>query len=390
MIKQFSVKNYKALRDVKLDLTPIHVLIGPNDSGKTSILDALAALCRSTDHALQYAFQGSWSSAQLVWGNDPQLDVGFAVDTGAFRYELACRFSVDRNVRTTAETFREGERLPVALRSGTPESFVCASSAGAALPHSIPSVSTCVFKELSGVHLYRWVPRLLALPVAPDAKRRFRMDSTGFGLALCLDDILGYDRNLFGKLESRLRDIFNDIEAIRLLPEPAFKSPPDDPEDIPQLTKTDGKGLYFRFSGSEHDIPASQISDGVLLVLAYLAILSLPKPPRLLLIEEPENGIHPQRLEEVVRILRDIVKAQSHTQVILTTHSPYVVNLFKPEEVTVCRKTEDGSVSVRRLDQSKLVKDQMDLFTLGEIWTSEGDDALAEPIDSDQEQETTR
>lgn len=92
MIKQFSVKNYKALRDVKLDLTPIHVLIGPNDSGKTSILDALAALCRSTDHALPDAFMGSWSGAQLIWSNDPTLDAHFMIDTGEFRYELVCRF----------------------------------------------------------------------------------------------------------------------------------------------------------------------------------------------------------------------------------------------------------------------------------------------------------
>ena len=50
MITRFRVQNYKALRDVTLDLTPVHVLIGPNDSGKTSILEAMAALCRSVDH----------------------------------------------------------------------------------------------------------------------------------------------------------------------------------------------------------------------------------------------------------------------------------------------------------------------------------------------------
>ena len=46
MITRFQVQNYKALRDVTLDLTPMHVLIGPNDAGKTSILEAITALCR--------------------------------------------------------------------------------------------------------------------------------------------------------------------------------------------------------------------------------------------------------------------------------------------------------------------------------------------------------
>ncbi|MGE5297452.1 MAG: AAA family ATPase, partial [Solirubrobacterales bacterium] len=70
MIKRLKVKNFKALRDVEIELTPIHVLIGPNDSGKTSILDALAALCRSVDHNLADAFPGSWRDRELVWAGE--------------------------------------------------------------------------------------------------------------------------------------------------------------------------------------------------------------------------------------------------------------------------------------------------------------------------------
>ena len=110
------------------------------------------------------------------------------------------------------------------------------------------------------------------------------------------------------------------------------------------------------------------MSDGVLLVLAYLTIL----------VEEPENGMHPKRLQEVLGILRELVKEQSKTQVILTTHSPYVLDLFEPEEVSLCQMGEDGAVSVHRLSESQKVKEQAKIFTLGEIWTAEGDEALAQ------------
>ena len=113
-----------------------------------------------------------------------------------------------------------------------------------------------------------------------------------------------------------------------------------------------------------------------MLVLAYLTIFHLPEPPRVLLIEEPENGVHPKRLEEVLKILRRLVEEQEHTQVLMTTHSPYVVDLFKPEEVTLCLRDDDGAVSVHRLSESETVRQQMKVFTLGEIWTSEGDAAL--------------
>ena len=235
------------------------------------------------------------------------------------------------------------------------------------------------------VHFYRWDPRLLALPVAPDTKRRFRMESSGFGLALCLDDILGYDRDLFARLETRFTQLFPHIKAIRLTPKPAYKAPIDDPQRIPMLDRADGKGIDFVFADGGQDFPPSQASDGMLLVLAYLAVLHLPKPPRVLLIEEPENGIHPKRLEDVLTILRNLVKEQSHTQVILTTHSPYVVDLFAPEEVTLCQMEDDGAVSVHRLSESKTVREQLDVFTLGEIWTAEGDESLAQPSPPDKE-----
>ena len=66
MIKTFHVQNYKALRDVRLELTPLHVLIGPNDSGKTSVLEALRAHSRIASGEGK-AFEGRWTGCQLVW-----------------------------------------------------------------------------------------------------------------------------------------------------------------------------------------------------------------------------------------------------------------------------------------------------------------------------------
>jgi predicted ATPase len=213
------------------------------------------------------------------------------------------------------------------------------------------------------------------------------MEPSGFGLVLCLDDILGYDRELFTRMETRFRGIFPNVKSIKLMPEPAFRAPVDDPQGIDMLQNADGKGLYFQFGSSDQLVSAAQVSDGILLVLAYLAILHLPKPPRVVLVEEPENGVHPKRLQDVLKILRDLVAEQERTQVIMTTHSPYVVDLFKPEEVSVCLKDEDGSVSVHALSKSKTVREQLDVFTLGEIWTAEGDEAIARPSVSDAESE---
>jgi predicted ATPase len=174
------------------------------------------------------------------------------------------------------------------------------------------------------------------------------MEMNGFGLALLLDEILSFDRERFDKLENRFREIFPQIKSIKLQQEEAYKAPVDSPDQVTKLNRADGKGIYFQLKDSGQLIPASQASDGTLLVLAYLSILHLPEPPRLLLIEEPENGIHPKRLRDILEILHKVVLEQSHTQVVLTTHSPYALDLFKPEEVTLCTKLENGEIKTTR------------------------------------------
>jgi len=381
MIKRLKVKNFKALRDIEIELTPIHVLIGPNDSGKTSILDVLAALCRSVDHDLAQAFLGSWKGAELVWEGQPQVPVTIEVD---FDDDVVSTYGIDllfgtqhRKVNAENEFIRVGTSIHK-LRYIGPFTEVknLQDNPGASAQHD--DELRRVHQMLVGVHYYRLNPSFLALPVAPDAKRRFRMESNGFGLALCLDEILSFDRNRFAQLEKRFTEIFSHIESIALLQEPAYRAPVDNPEQVTMLNKADGKGLYFKMKESGQLVPASQASDGTLLVLAYLSILYLPQPPRLLLIEEPENGIHPKRLREILEILRNLVHEQWHTQVILTTHSPYVLDLFKPEEVTLCTKLDTGEIKTTRMSDNPEVVRQLGVFTLGEIWTSEGDAKIAD------------
>lgn len=380
MITHFRVQNYKALRDVSLELTPLHLLIGPNDSGKTSILEAIAALCRSVDHGLAEAFAGSWTGMDLVSYTAAEPVISFSAEGDSptrWTYVLACRFiRENRTVQLAQEVAVVDNRRADRPVPPWHESAINATARLTTWDPDFTAIAPLIRDALAGVHYYRWIPRLLSIPVAPDSRRRFRMEPTGFGLALCLDEILGFDREAFIELENEFRGFFPQIRSIKLLSEPGFRSAEVGSEQVPSFQRSDGKGLHFQYVDGPL-VPAAQVSDGVLLVLAYLTILHLPEPPRVLLIEEPENGIHPARLRDVLKILRKLVERQDHTQVVLTTHSPYVVDLFRPEEVTLTRKEDNSSVAVRRLSESDLVRRQADVFTLGEIWTAEGDEAIS-------------
>jgi predicted ATPase len=387
MITRFSVKNYKALRDVTLALTPLHVLIGPNDSGKTSILEALAAICKSVDAEIRNSFPASEDPNRLLWeaGNKAislAAEISGGSISGIYRLNAAVPEVSGQPWRVENEVWEDHEKPPlnISLRSPPQVSAVKHFKlSGSVAPGTDKNLLLSLHQALSGVVFFRWNPRMLKLPVLLDAQHRFMMDNSGFGLAQCLDDILGLDRERFDRLEQKFCEVFPEIKSVQVSTESAYSWPAShQPDDLPHLGQVSGKGISFLLKNGR-SIRAAQASDGLLLILAYITLLHLPQVPRVILVEEPENGIHPARLREVMDMLRQLIDQQDQTQILMTTHSPYLLDLFKPDEVTLCRKGDDGSISLSPLAENQEVARQLAAFNLGEIWTAEGDEALSKP-----------
>lgn len=127
-------------------------------------------------------------------------------------------------------------------------------------------------------------------------------------------------------------------------------------------------GGMFRLYLEEGDysIPASRLSDGTLRYLGLLAILCHPEPPPLICIEEPELGIHPDALLTICRLIEE---ASERTQLIITTHSEFIVDFFtyNPEAIVVCEKGEQGT-TMNRLDAKDLAV-WLEDYSLGELWS---------------------
>ena len=127
-------------------------------------------------------------------------------------------------------------------------------------------------------------------------------------------------------------------------------------------------------------IPCENASDGALLVTAYLA-LAYSDEPGTLLIEEPENGLHPSLLRLVFETLHKISTGEyglGPRQVIIATQSPLLLNYATKEEVRIVRRGVETGTEVTPLaevpDIDRLLKD----FAIGELWYHLGEDALVE------------
>ncbi|MCL4396687.1 MAG: ATP-binding protein [Chloroflexi bacterium] len=134
------------------------------------------------------------------------------------------------------------------------------------------------------------------------------------------------------------------------------------------------------------EFTARVLSDGTLRFLALLALAYAPQPPGLVCFEEPENGVHPGRLPFIVDTLRGITErgedGARRSQVIVNSHSPYLVDLLVPSEMLTATVTRSGRTRFSRLvedliDNKPALKESLESGeqTLGELWSQGSLDA---------------
>jgi len=387
-LSRFGVKNYKCLGEIDVPLTPIHVLIGENDAGKTSLLEAMTAFFASPQAGLLEIFPEPWNGRELVFqgGSETSVDLWgeWADTTGEdtstpdpeWRYGFAAEFSPQGKRCTTKTDWieREGERSELRPRAESKlETGLRTINTGwLGCKVGVEAIGT-ISRLLRPIHTYAFDAKVMAIPAAINLDRKFRLDRDGFGLATLLGDILEYDAEQFLHLKKQFCDYFPQFKTVRVESEEALSREPQ-PDGGHQWGRGVGKAVYFETRDGAR-VRAQQASDGVILFLGFLAVAHLPEPPNLLLIEEPENGIYPKRLGQVITLLKELVGRTDGVrfpQIIMSTHSPYVLSFFEPEEVTFLSRPADdpaGPVRARPMRDAPNIRERMgDGFYLGELW----------------------
>jgi predicted ATP-binding protein involved in virulence len=294
MITKLHVQNFKCLRDVSVELRPFTVLIGKNDTGKSSLLEAiqmLGGLVQATPEPPVAPVD------RLTWrGSDPS-SLSWTVEVATSGASL----------RTAVYSLRisQSARYPGGIHVDG-ESFTAAGS---------------------------------------DASIAYDREATGTWLR-----VHEHDRDLAQHLESVRRTALSIAGTEQGLP--TFKAMAD------ALKTSD----VFRFDASHLAEPA-----------AY-------DTPSILLIEEPENGIHPGQLQRVAGYLKrltDPARGKDAVQIVTATHSPYFLDFVPPEDVLVFGRKASGETVVRPLLSLPGVKERLASgFSLGEMWFNVGEDRL--------------
>lgn len=392
MITQVKIENFRCLQNVQVTLKNFNVLVGMNDSGKSSFLEVFEILHKSSHEDTSQMFPEHLR--KHIWQQDLEKKVGITVewDTNA-SYQLvlgqvntatapiksATIIASERLIikgeecyHTTRERLRTffGEFLSIAPlidnnKGHLPE---IPGVQAAILRNNYPEVQT-IWQFFNNIKSYSFIVDKLRQP-APVRKIEAGMDSDGFGLPAYLAALKLEEDERFFQIVHALHEVIPRIKAI----------------NISQVGQQNLYELSFTDINSGIKIPASVCSDGVLLFLAYLTLLHSPTPPSLILIEEPENGVHPHRLESIVSYLKKLSQTQVNgqtPQIIVTTHSPYLLDYVEEDEVLVFyRSKKDGATVVKRLSEIPDFAAKKKGFLLGEFWTAFGEEALIGEEDS--------
>jgi predicted ATPase len=385
MIQTVHIENFKCLQNVRVELGPFTVLIGPNDSGKTSFLDALHLLGRTTERALGGSFReslnGNYPQAlqDLVWQKNKDRYLIWHV-LGKANVPFEYRLDLPAAGGQFVESLKLGnevmfDRLPPGEKVRFKELVATVNSTETLLSqlayqeehhYGAPVAFGAVADALASTEEYHLNPQAMRSPAV--AAPNPNLTPTGENLAAVLNAFLiGPDRSFVTDLEQKLHDAIPSLKG--------FSTPVARDGDSAKLR------LEFTLAVESKPpitIPASQASDGAILLTAFLA-LAYGNTPQILLIEEPENGLHPSRLKLVIDILRQISKGEignQARQVILTTHSPLLLNLVEPDEVRIFRRDGQRGTQVTPMDKIQNFDRWPKEFGPGELWSLFGEEEL--------------
>lgn len=324
MLASVHFKNFKALRSAAVKIEPFNLVIGPNGSGKTSLIQALlrlrtlAALPAAHTHETRHIRHGG-----------PEIEFRFRPPFD--RVRVVCGCTHDELVCDT---------LAVLHAPGDPN-----EKRWSELRTRLLTIRGFLFDHYA-----------MAMPAKRDERRE--LASNAGNIAAVLSEWHERAPESLAKLEAEFRRI------------------------VPEF-----KGLEFREVGVERvellarvngeSVPADSLSQGTLYLLAVLTLAFAPEPPAVVCLEEADRGVHPRMLREIRDALyrlsypQDFGEKRAPVQVITTTHSPYLLDLFKehPEEVVLANK-HDRSATFVRLSERADLRELLGESNLGDLWYS--------------------
>jgi predicted ATPase len=348
-LKRIQIKGFKSIRELDLELHNLNVLIGANGSGKSNFLSVFKLFQQIARRNLQIHVSKSGGANSFLYLG------GKIAQVMEFEFELEEIIYSANLGRTQNDSFmfanewykQDNSRYMVSPSRLHEESGLHHLARGRGKQSEAAEQILQCFEQWRIYHLNDTTDTA-KIKFTGDLGDNIFLREDGSNLAAFLYIIHLKQRPYYDRI----------IETIRLAA-PFF----DDFDLRPDRLNEDKIRLEWREKGSDFYFNASALSDGTLRFMCLTTLLMQPTLPPIILIDEPELGLHPY----AITLLADmLISAATKTQIIVSTQSAALVNHFEPEDIVVVDKDKGESVFHRLNPQS--LEAWLENYTLAELW----------------------
>lgn len=361
-LMKVELSGFKSIQSLDLPLKDINVLIGANGSGKSNFIQFFRLLNFLCTQNLQGFVQNAGGANSLLhFGaqttSQIQGAVHFSTTKGENRYQIELTHGARDNLYFSNEAIsfcqanKPWDTAPVhVLGTGHLESFLASAHTDAQGNKIPPKTAPTILKIMRDWRVFQFHDTSQAAKIKQSGyaqdHRYLRPD--GGNLAAFL-----------WSLRETSPDSYQEIVATIQRALPSFKDFVLEPHPISQAVMLN----WLHRDGGDMVFGPHQISDGSLRFMALCTLLLQPKLPSLILLDEPELGLHPYAIEVLAGLLRS---TSADCQLIISTQSITLANQFEPEDVVVLNERQGISVLERKSRQG--LEQWLTEYRIGDLW----------------------
>lgn len=351
MITRIQIEGYKSIKKLDLKLQPINILLGGNGVGKSNFISAFS-LVRNVYHKnlQRYVAQKGGADSLLHFGakETPEMEINFVFgdkdrDVNQFCLELS-ETSGSLLIDRTYTSFNSyGYWKDKVFEENKTESEFADTSA---------SQAYYVNPYLRSFEVYHFHDTSDRSPMKSacniDDNRFLRND--GSNIAAFLYYLKNKHPKHFARIEKMIQSVAPFFGRFDLSP-----------------SRLNEQSIQLEWREKDHPdafFNAYHLSDGTLRFICLVTLLMQPEPPKTIIIDEPELGLHPVAVNKLAALIR---KASRASQVIISTQSINLIDNFEPEDVIVSDRDSEHCSQFKRLNSSELAR-WLDDYTLGDLW----------------------
>lgn len=374
LLHAFAIENFKAIqKSGSVRLSPLTVLIGNNGSGKSSLIEGMetyrSIVIDGLDAAMSrwLGMDHAWNkrSRESRYGSRPiQFAMRGRTSLGRFEASLAVNASPGGNgIFVEHERGKSPER--VSFMRDREWAFHDFGYDRKTRVHSKSRVHVSPGESATPEDLKAFMASWQFLSLAPDLMGRPTPKQMTGRVKTLNRDGSNLAQYLLGIREKDTSAFEGIVEAMQFVVESARNFEPVENREI-QPT------MYLRMleptrDGSV-DIPGWMISTGTIRILGLLAVLRNPEPPPLIVVEEIENGLDPRTIHLILEEIQGPVES-GRSQVIMTTHSPYLLDLLPLSSILLCERDGGGNPTFHRPSDDKEKAAWAKRFSPGQLYT---------------------